>query len=53
MSDRELTDIGLSRSDIPGAVQRIWVREGTIPHEMDSDVRVGAAFSPTGYAQSC
>lgn len=53
MSDRGLSDIGLCRSHIAGAVARMWVCDGAIHHEADSDVCIDAAFSRTGCAQSC
>ena len=52
MSDRDLNDIGLSRSDIPGAVQRIWVRDRAIREDANHDERMAAAYSRADYAQS-
>lgn len=52
MSDRDLNDIGLSRSDIPGAVQRIWVRDGAIYEDANQDERMAAAYARADYAQS-
>jgi uncharacterized protein YjiS (DUF1127 family) len=51
MSDRELSDIGLSRSDIGGAVARMWAPRDTGPQNTETDELIGD-FAPAGYAPS-
>ena len=48
MSDRGLSDIGLCRSDIAGAVARMWVTDRVARADADREAPVGAALSPAG-----